>query len=66
MEIEQLPPNKPNFLLVVLLAVAFLFLFFVLAYFFIDFDGHSIHIRHHRANPNAQLALPLSTPIDLS
>jgi hypothetical protein len=65
MEIEQLPPNKPNFLLVVLLAVAFLFVFFVLAYFFVDFEGHHIHIRHHTANPNSELVLPRSTEIHL-
>ncbi len=63
MDIEQLPPNKPNFLLVVLLAVAVLFVFFVLAYYFVDFEGHHIHIRRHAANPNAQLTLPRGTEI---
>jgi hypothetical protein len=63
MEIEQLPPNRPNFPLVVLLAVGVLFVFFVLAYLFVDFEGHHIHIRRHMANPNAQLILPSSTEI---
>jgi hypothetical protein len=65
MDIEQLPPNKPNFLLVVLLAVGVLFVFFVLAYLFVDFEGHHIHIRRHAANPNAQLVLPASSAIHL-
>ena len=58
MEIEQYPPKKPNFLLVVLLAVGVLLLIFVLAYFFVDFEGHHIHIRRQHANPNAMLVMP--------
>ena len=65
MEIEQLPPNKPNFLLVVLLAMGVLILLFVLAYFFISFEGNRIHIRHRHANPNAQLVLPPNHSVEL-
>jgi hypothetical protein len=58
LQIEQYPPNKPNFLLVVLLACAVLLVFFVLAYLFVDFEGGHIHIRHRHANPNAWLLRP--------
>jgi len=58
LQIEQYPPNKPNFLLVVLLACAVLLVIFVLAYLFVDFEGGHIHIRHRHANPNAQLIRP--------
>jgi hypothetical protein len=54
------PPNKPNFPLVVLLAGVTLIVVLVLAYFFIDFEGGHIHIRHRHANPNAQLLVPAS------
>jgi flagellar basal body-associated protein FliL len=60
MEIEQYPPKKPNFLLVVLLAVAVLFLLFILAYFFVDVEGHHIHIGRKHANPNARLVMPFT------
>jgi hypothetical protein len=59
LQIEQYPPNKPNFLLVVLLACAVLFAVLLLAYLFVDFEGGHIHIRHRRANPNAQLIRPV-------
>ena len=58
MQIEQYPPNKPNFSLVVMLAGVALLVILVLAYFFIDFEGDHIHIRHRQANPNAQLLAP--------
>jgi len=55
LQIYQRSPNKPNFLLVVLLACAVMLVFFVLAYLFIDLEGGDIHIRHRHANPNAHL-----------
>ena len=64
MQIEQYPPNKPNFLLVVLLACAVLLIFFVLAYFFIDFEGGHIKIRRRHVNPNAWLILPAHDSTD--
>jgi hypothetical protein len=58
MEIEQLPPKQPNFLLVVLLAAAALLVLFILAYLFVDFDGRHLTFHHHRAHPTSQLVLP--------
>jgi amino acid transporter len=58
MEIEQRPPNQPNFLLVVLLSAAVLIGIFILAYLFVHFDGRHLGFRHHRANPTSQLVLP--------
>jgi hypothetical protein len=58
MEIEQLPPKQPNFLLVVLLAAAALLVLFILAYLFVDFDGRHLTFHHHRAHPTSQLILP--------
>ena len=63
MEIEQLPPKQPNFLLVVLLAAAALLVLFILAYLFVDFDGGHLTFHHHRAHATSQLILPApSTP----
>jgi hypothetical protein len=61
MEIEQLPPKQPNFLLVVLLSAAVLLVIFILAYLFIHFDGGHLTFHHHRAHPTSQLVLP-TTP----
>jgi hypothetical protein len=58
MEIEQLPPKQPNFLLIVVLSCITLLVLFVLAYLFIDFDGGRLTFPHHHAHPTAQLALP--------
>ena len=72
MEIEQLPPKQPNFLLVVLLSGAVLVVLFILAYLFVDFNGHHLTFRHHQAHPTSQLVLPSSptptspTPIQLA
>jgi hypothetical protein len=60
MEIEQTRPNKPNFLLIVILFCATILIVFVLAYFFVDFDGGHLTFRHHRAHPTSQLLLPSS------
>lgn len=58
MEIEQLPPKQPNFLLVVILFCVTLLVVFVLAYYFIDFDGKHLTFRHHPAHPTSQRVLP--------
>jgi hypothetical protein len=58
LQIEQYPPNKPNFPLVVLLAGAALLILFILAYLFISFEDGHIHIRHRYATANAQLVAP--------
>jgi hypothetical protein len=59
MEIEQLPPKQPNFLLIVILFCVSLIVIFVLAYSFISFNGKPLNFRHHTAHPTSQLVLPL-------
>jgi hypothetical protein len=58
MEIEQLPPKQPNFLLVVILFGVTLLVVFVLAYLFVSFDGKHLTFHHHHAHPTSQLILP--------
>jgi hypothetical protein len=58
MEIEQVSPNKPNFLLVVVLSGVVLIGLFILAYLFIDFDGNHLTFRHHHAHPTSRYVLP--------
>jgi flagellar basal body-associated protein FliL len=58
MEIEQIKPNKPNFLLIVILFCVTILVVFVLAYFFVDFEGGHLNFRHHTQHPTSQLALP--------
>ncbi len=59
MDIEQLPPNQPNFLLVVILSGVALVVIFILAIVFVHFDGKHLTFRHHHANPTSQLVLPM-------
>jgi len=67
MEIEQLPPKQPNFLLIVILFGLSILVIFVLAYFFVSFDGKHLTFRHHPAHPTSQLILPLhSSPTTLA
>jgi hypothetical protein len=61
MEIEQRPPNQPNFLLVVILFGVALIVIFILAILFVSFDGKHLTFRHHRAHPTSQLVLPKTT-----
>jgi hypothetical protein len=58
MELEQTRPNKPNFLLILVLFCVTILIIFVLAYFFVDFEGGHLTFRHHRAHPTSQLILP--------
>jgi RsiW-degrading membrane proteinase PrsW (M82 family) len=58
MEVEQVRPNKPNFFLVVILFCATLVIIFVLALFFVHFDGKHLTFRHHSAHPTSRLVLP--------
>jgi len=58
MEIEQIAPKKPNFLLVVLLAGAAILVFFALALSFLEIDKGHLSLRHHSAHPTSQLVLP--------
>ena len=59
MEIEQISPKKPNFLLVLVLFCVSLLVIFVLAYLFLSFDGKHLTMRHHSAHPTSRLILPL-------
>lgn len=58
MEIEQLPPKQPNFLLIAVLFCVSLIVIFVLAYFFVSFNGKHLSFSHHSAHPTSQLVLP--------
>jgi hypothetical protein len=59
-DIEQKPPNGPNFGLVVILFCVTLIVVFILALLFVRFDGHHMHFLRHAAQPNASLILPAS------
>ena len=58
MEIEQIKPNKPNFLLIVGLFCATILVMFVLALLFLTFDGSHLRFRHHTQHPTSHLAPP--------
>jgi len=58
MNIEQLPPNKPNFGLVVALAMATLLVIFVVAYFTLDWDGKRLVPHHRGAHSTSELVCP--------
>ncbi len=62
MEIEQRPPNQPNFLLIVILFGVALIALFILAILFIGFDGKHLTFRHHQAHPISRLILRLPSP----
>ena len=62
MEIEQLNPKRPNFLLIVILFAATILVLFVLALLFLSFDGKHLVFRHHGAHPTSQLVLPSRNP----
>jgi hypothetical protein len=59
-DIEQISPKQPNFGLVVGLSCATLLIIFVLALFFVHFDGKHLTFRHHTAHPTSQLVFPPS------
>jgi hypothetical protein len=56
-QLEQYPPNQPNFLTVVLLFAAALIVIFILAIFFLHLDRGKL-FRHLRSQPASQLVLP--------
>ena len=56
-QIEQLPPNQPSFLTVVILFAAALIVIFILAIFFLHLDKGKI-FRRSRAHPTSQLVMP--------
>jgi hypothetical protein len=55
MEIEQISPKQPNFLLIVLLSCATILVIFVIALFFVHFDGKHLTFRGHHPHPTSQL-----------
>jgi hypothetical protein len=62
MQLEQLPPNQPSFLTVVLLFAAAFIVILILAIFFLHLDRGKL-FRHHRPHPTSQLILPpVATP----
>jgi flagellar basal body-associated protein FliL len=61
MEIEQIKPKKPNFLLIVILFCVTILVVFVLAYFFVDYEGGHLRFRHHTQHPTSQLVLPAAS-----
>ena len=63
MNIEQLPPNKPNFGLVVALAMATLLVIFVVAYFTLDWDGKRLVPHHRGAHSTSELVMPIGRSV---
>jgi hypothetical protein len=57
MRLEQLPPNKPNFGLIVALFCATLLVLFVFAYFFVRIEGNHLVFKHHSGEPHSQLLI---------
>jgi hypothetical protein len=57
--LEQEPPNKPNFLLVVLLFAATIIIVFLVAYFVLDWRGTKLIPKHYDKHPSSRLVLPL-------
>jgi hypothetical protein len=56
--LEQEPPEKPNFLLIVLLFGATIIAVFVVVYFVLHWEGTRLVPKHHTRNPTSQLVLP--------
>jgi hypothetical protein len=56
-QLEQLPPNQPSFLTVVLLFAGALIVLFILAMFFLHLDRNRL-FRSHPQHPTSQLVLP--------
>jgi hypothetical protein len=57
LQLEQLPPNKPSFLLVVILAGVALIIVFIVAIFVLHLDGGRL-FNHHQKHATSQLVLP--------
>ena len=63
MELEELPPNKPKFGLIVALSAVIMLIFFVVAYCTLDWDGKRFVPHHHSAHPTSRLEAPRLTPL---
>jgi len=57
-KLEQQPPNKPSFLLVVLLSGAAIIVIFLIAYFVLDLGNTGIVPKRKPNHPTSQLVLP--------
>ena len=57
LQLEQLPPNKPSFLLVVILFAAALIIIFIVAIFVLHLDRGRL-FSHHPKHPTSRLILP--------
>ena len=53
--IEQRPPNRPNFMLVLVLFGATIIAVFVIAYFVLDWDAGGLLPKRHAKHPTSQL-----------
>jgi len=60
--IEQEPPRKPSFLLVVILFGVVIIFIFILAIIVLHLNGSHFGRRSFRKNPTAQLVLPRPAP----
>jgi hypothetical protein len=58
MDIEQLPPKSPNFLLIVGLFAGAILVIFVLALIFLRVDSGHLAFRNHTAHPTSWLETP--------
>ncbi|MGA7159079.1 MAG: hypothetical protein WBY53_19695 [Acidobacteriaceae bacterium] len=61
MEIEQRPPEQPNFLMIVILFCVTIVVIFVLAILFIHVHRKHLGFPDHHAHPTSQLVLPAPT-----
>jgi hypothetical protein len=66
MDIEQVAPNKPNFLLILGLFCGTILVLFVVALLFVRVDAGHLTFRHHSAHPTSYLQLPTSSEAPLS
>lgn len=57
-KLEQQPPNKPSFLLVVLLSGAAIIVIFLIAYFVLDLGNSGMVPKRKPKHPTSQLVLP--------
>lgn len=57
-KLEQEPPNRPSFLLVVLLSGAAIIVIFLIAYFVLDLGNSGLVPKHHYKDPTSLLVMP--------
>ena len=62
--LEQLPPNKPSFLLVVILFAVSLIVIFLLALLVLHLAGSRFGRHTFRKNPTSQLILPFTPQLE--